>query len=98
MLMLLGVLMALIGLTIIVVIHELGHFIFARLFNVKVRQFGIGLPPKIATLFTDKKGTRWTLNLLPVGGFVELEGEHTATYGKETLAARPVFVRVLILL
>ena len=43
--------------------------------GVKVLEFGIGIPPKICKLRTDKSGTEYTLNLLPLGGFVRLKGE-----------------------
>lgn len=54
--------------------HELGHFLVARLFGVRVDEFGIGFPPRLATLFT-AGGTRFTLNLIPLGGFVRPAGE-----------------------
>lgn len=54
--------------------HELGHFIAARLSGVKVQEFGIGMPPRILTLF-EVAGTKVTLNLLPLGGFVRPAGE-----------------------
>lgn len=61
-------------LTFLVVIHELGHFITARLFKVKIEEFGIGYPPHARTLF-HWKGIPFTLNWIPVGGFVRMEGE-----------------------
>lgn len=60
---------------ILVVLHELGHFIASRKFWVKIYEFGIGIPPKIKTLYTDKKWTEYTLNLIPLGGFVRPKGE-----------------------
>jgi regulator of sigma E protease len=54
--------------------HELGHFIAARLRGVKVDEFGIGFPPRIMTLF-EAKGTKYTLNWIPLGGFVRPAGE-----------------------
>ena len=54
--------------------HELGHFIAARLTKVKVNEFGLGFPPRLATLFK-AGGTRFTLNLIPLGGFVRPAGE-----------------------
>ena len=61
----------------LIVIHEFGHFIFAKLFGVKVEEFGIGYPPKALTLF--KLGeTKYTLNWIPFGGFVRLLGEEQA--------------------
>ena len=58
----------------LVVIHELGHFIVARLFRVRVLEFGIGFPPR-AKVLRDVGETVYTLNWLPIGGFVKLEGE-----------------------
>ncbi|NOZ43770.1 MAG: hypothetical protein GXP45_01120 [bacterium] len=51
----------------LVLIHEFGHFLAAKKSGVKVLEFGIGIPPKITTLFKDKTGTAYTLNALPFG-------------------------------
>jgi regulator of sigma E protease len=59
---------------VLVVIHELGHFVTARLANVKVLEFGIGFPPR-AKVLRSKGETLYSLNWLPIGGFVKLEGE-----------------------
>lgn len=59
---------------ILVVIHEIGHFVTARLVNVRVLEFGIGFPPR-ARVLRDRGETLYTLNWLPIGGFVKLEGE-----------------------
>ena len=59
---------------ILVVIHELGHFVTARLVNVRVLEFGIGFPPR-ARVLRNKGETLYSLNWLPIGGFVKLEGE-----------------------
>lgn len=59
----------------LVLIHELGHFISAKKSGVKVLEFGIGIPPKVCKLRTDKSWTEYTLNLIPLGGFVRLKGE-----------------------
>lgn len=67
------VLIFILTLSILVLVHELGHFLMAKKMGVKVEEFGIGLPPK---LFGIKKGeTLYTVNLLPIGGFVKLFGE-----------------------
>jgi regulator of sigma E protease len=58
----------------LVVIHELGHFVTARLAGVRVLEFGIGFPPR-AKVLRSKGETLYTLNWLPIGGFVKLEGE-----------------------
>lgn len=63
-------------LSLLVLIHELGHFLVAKKLGIKVEEFGFGLPPKI----TGKKigETEYSLNLLPIGGFVKLFGEDEA--------------------
>lgn len=59
---------------VIVLVHEWGHYKTAKLFGVRVDEFGFGYPPKIATMF--KRGeTTFTLNALPFGGFVKIYGE-----------------------
>lgn len=63
----LGILLTLVVLLIVVMIHEFGHFITARLTGMKVEEFGIGIPPRIRRFYTDKKGTEYTLNWLPIG-------------------------------
>jgi regulator of sigma E protease len=54
--------------------HELGHFLAARAFGIEVEEFGIGYPPRMLTLF-ERKGTKYTLNWLPFGGFMRPAGE-----------------------
>lgn len=72
-----------------VIVHELGHFIAARLVKVEVEEFGIGFPtPGAITLFT-WQGTRFTLNWLPIGGFVRPKGENDPTVEGGLAAAAP---------
>jgi regulator of sigma E protease len=65
-------------LTLLIMIHEWGHYITARLFRVDVEEFGFGLPPRAKTMF-HRKGTDFTLNWIPFGGFVRLKGENAMT-------------------
>ncbi len=58
----------------LVIVHELGHFIAAKLVGITVLEFGIGFPPRAKVLFT-RGGTLYTLNWLPIGGFVRPYGE-----------------------
>jgi len=72
-----------------VIIHEFGHFIAARWCDIEVEEFGIGLPtPGAITLFT-WKGTRFTLNWLPLGGFVRPKGENDPNVAGGLAAAKP---------
>ena len=74
------ILVFLIVLTILVLVHELGHFLVAKKFGIKVEEFGFGFPPR---LFGIKKGeTIYSINWLPIGGFVKLYGEDEAGGGK----------------
>ncbi|MBP9817573.1 site-2 protease family protein [Candidatus Shapirobacteria bacterium] len=63
-----------IALSVLVLVHEFGHFFAAKAVGVKVEEFGLGLPPKI--IGRKKWGTIWSLNWLPIGGFCKLEGEN----------------------
>ncbi len=71
--MLLTAIVFLIILSVLVLIHELGHFLVARFFGVNVEEFGLGLPPRV--IGKKVKGTTYSLNWLPIGGFVKLAGE-----------------------
>ena len=68
----------LIVLTPIVLVHELGHFLAARLSNIRVEEFGFGLPPRALKL-AEHKGTVFSLNWIPLGGFVRPAGEDDPT-------------------
>lgn len=73
---------------VVVLTHELGHFIVALLRRVEVEEFGIGLPPRMMTLFR-WKGTLFTLNWLPFGGFVRLKGENDPSVPGGLAASSP---------
>lgn len=81
----------------LIVVHELGHFAAAKFFKVKVEEFGIGYPPR-AFLISIIKGTEYTLNWLPFGGFVRLYGEHGETQVKGSFAGAPKHAQAVILL
>lgn len=77
-----------VGLAALIIIHEFGHFAAARLFKIPVEEFGLGFPPRVATLFTSG-GTKFTLNLLPIGGFVRPKGENDPSIPDGLAAANP---------
>src|SRR6185369_2836902 len=70
----------------LVVFHEFGHFLAARRNGVEVEEFGIGFPPR-AWKRTTKKGFVFSLNWLPIGGFVKLKGENDAATEKGSFGA-----------
>lgn len=93
----------LLGLSVLVFVHELGHFLAARRAGIKVEEFGIGFPPRI---LKKKIGeTLYSLNLFPIGGFVRLYGEEEnveedkerAFYHKSLLARAEVVVAGVVM-
>lgn len=86
---------------LLVVIHELGHFLTAVWLGIKVDEFGIGFPPRALTLF-ERNGVKYTLNWLPLGGFVRFaqngDGASDPLYGAGgTLAAAPPWRRIIVM-
>lgn len=59
----------------LILIHELGHFISARIFKVKINEFSIGMGPRLLYYDSKKSGTRYSVAIFPFGGFVAMEGE-----------------------
>lgn len=105
--MLLTLLIFLLILSVLVLIHEAGHYFVAKYFGIKVEEFGFGFPPKA---FSIKRGeTVYSINWLPIGGFVKLYGEDDAGGGsvklkqsekvkdeKRAFYARPVWQRAAV--
>jgi regulator of sigma E protease len=91
-----GVVIGLIVLVILVVVHELGHAIVARRNGVVVEEFGIGFPPR-AWGKKLKNGVLFSLNWLPLGGFVKLQGEHDAAKKKGDYGAATFWQKTKIL-
>lgn len=84
-------------LVILIFIHELGHFLAARMVGISVDEFGLGFPPRI---WSKKKGdTLYSLNALPLGGFVKLAGEYgTSDTSPGTFAGATVWRRILVVI
>jgi len=81
----------------LVLIHEWGHFIMARRGGVEVEEFGLGFPPR-AKILKKHNGTIYSLNWLPLGGFVKLKGEHDIDTEPGTFGAAPTKTKVKIML
>ena len=97
-----GVLLGLFVLVLLVVLHELGHAIVAKKNGVKVEEFGIGFPPaakkwKVKRSFLGEDVT-FSLNWLPLGGFVRLKGEYDSAKGEGTYGGSTFWVKTKILL
>lgn len=80
----------------LVLVHEWGHFIAARKGGVEVEEFGLGFPPR-AKILTRKKGTIYSLNWLPLGGFVRLMGENDSDRRPGSFGAAPLKRKILIM-
>ena len=88
------VLIALLFFGVIVMVHELGHFTFAKIFKVKVNEFSMGMGPK---LFGKKKGdTQYSVRLFPIGGFVSMEGEDEDSDDERAFNNKPCWQRIVI--
>ncbi len=83
-------------LSILIIGHEAGHFLLAKLFKIKVFEFGLGYPPRLFTLFKIHE-TEFTLNWIPFGGFVRIAGEDDPEVD-DGLSSASKAVRSLILL
>ncbi len=98
----LGIILGVIALTLLVALHELGHGLVARRNGVNVEEFGIGFPPKVWSKKLKKsilgKNVEFSLNALPIGGFVRLQGEHDAASKKGDYGAASFWVKTKILL
>jgi len=81
----------------LVLVHEAGHFVMARRAGVTVHEFGIGFPPRARILYRGKE-TIYTLNWLPIGGFVRLEGEEGESVDPHAFVNQRLGTRMRILL
>ena len=70
------ILLALVIFGVLIFIHELGHFVVARLCGVKILEFAIGMGPKLISHKSKKSGIIYSLRLVPLGGFVSMWGEN----------------------
>lgn len=98
-------------LSALVLIHELGHFLAARFFGVKAEEFGFGFPPRALGFVKDKgrwkrvasndtkdyASTIWSLNWMPLGGFVRMKGEEGTTGDTDSFNVKPLYARGIIL-
>ncbi|MBQ7820806.1 MAG: site-2 protease family protein [Clostridia bacterium] len=92
----LTVLLALLIFSALIFIHELGHFIAARKFGVTVEEFAIGMGPKIISRVSRTSGTRYSLRLLPIGGYVSMPGENGVSDDPNALCNKSVPARMTV--
>jgi regulator of sigma E protease len=94
-----SVIIFIIILSVLVFVHELGHFLVAKKSGVRVDEFGLGYPPRAKKLFS-WKGTLFSLNWLPFGGFVKIFGEdpnETSENDPNSFTSKPRYTQASIL-
>ncbi len=94
--MLLYILIAILIFGALIFVHELGHFLTARLFHVKIYEFSIGMGPKLISKKSKKTDTAYSIRLLPIGGFVSMAGEDEESDDEGSLRKKPVWQRIII--
>lgn len=92
------ILIALLVFGFLIFIHEGGHFVAARISGVTVKEFAIGMGPKIFGWTSKKSGTKYALRLLPIGGFVSMDGEDEASDNPDAFCNKSVPKRMLIVI
>src|SRR5687767_1201384 len=80
---------------VLVVVHELGHFVTALMFKIKVEEFGVGFPPRAFAV--RYKGIDFSLNWLPIGGFVKIVGENGDSDDPNSFGKAPAWQRIIVL-
>lgn len=82
-------------LTLVILVHELGHFFAARSVGIKVEEFGIGFPPRLIKI--KRKGTLFSINAIPLGGFVRMLGEEEESPKKDSFSEKSIGQRLWVL-
>jgi len=91
------ILIALLIFNVLIIVHELGHYISARAFNVGIIEFSIGMGPQILQRTSKKTGIKYSLRLLPIGGFVSMVGENEdAGDDPRSFAKQKAFKKIII--
>ena len=93
---LLTVVIALLVFGFLIFIHEFGHYIFARIFKVKINEFSIGMGPKLIWYDSKKTGIRYALSMFPIGGFVAMAGEDDESDDPNSFDKKPAWQRFVV--
>jgi regulator of sigma E protease len=84
-------------LTLLIAVHEMGHFLAARLFKIRVDNFAIGFPPRLFSKMIGK--TRFAINLIPLGGYVTIHGENPEdSITQDSILAKPKWQQIIVLI
>ncbi|MEK7139201.1 MAG: site-2 protease family protein, partial [Patescibacteria group bacterium] len=86
-------------LAVLVLVHEIGHFVTARWFGCGVEELGLGFPPRLYGFKSAKTNIVYSINAIPLGGFVKIKGEDGADRADPTsFGAKPAWQRAIILI
>lgn len=92
-----SILIAILIFGFLIFIHELGHYTAARIFDVGINEFAVGMGPKLLSKRSKKTGILYSLRALPIGGFVSMVGEDTDTEGENSINSKPVWQRLIVM-
>lgn len=87
---------ALLGFSLLIIVHELGHFTLAKLNGIKVEEFSIGMGPKI--LSTQGKETKYSIGLFPIGGYVKMMGEEEDIKDERSFSSKSPLRRISVII
>jgi len=90
-----NILLAVIALSFLILVHEVGHFVAARKAGVKVKEFSIFMGPKIYSW--QKEETKYSIRAITMGGFVRMEGEEEASDDERSFSKKPAWIRAVII-
>ncbi len=87
---------ALLGFSLLIIVHELGHFTMAKLNKIKVEEFAIGMGPKIFS--TQGKETKYSIGLFPIGGYVKMMGEEEEVQDERSFSSKSPLRRISVII
>ncbi len=90
-----SIVIAIIALSVIIIIHELGHFIAARSVGIRVKEFSLFMGPKLVS--KEKNGTVYSIRAIPIGGFVNLEGEEEDVESTTSFSAKKPLEKIWVI-
>lgn len=91
------ILLAILAFGLLILLHELGHYLTARLFGVAIKEFSIGMGPRLFGYTSKKTGIDYKLCLLPIGGYVAMVGEDEESDDPNALSKKPAWQRLIIM-
>lgn len=92
-----NIIIALLVFGVLIFIHEFGHYLSARIFDVAIKEFAVGMGPRLISRKSHKSGIVYSLRLLPIGGFVSMVGEDEDIDDESSINHKPVWQRFIVM-